>query len=130
MIKQVLEKQGYKVGLIGTIANYIGTKCLGESQRTTPDSLTLQRMFSQMVNEKVDCVVMEVSSQSLKLNRVDGCYFDIAVFTNFQKTTLAKRTSRYERLFSLKLKLFEMCKTGFINADDLYVSKITKNDAR
>ena len=88
MIKQVLEKQGYKVGLIGTIANYIGEKCLGESQRTTPDSLTLQRMFYQMANEKVDSVVMEVSSQSLKLNRVVGCYFDIALFTNFINLSL------------------------------------------
>ena len=127
MIKQVLEKQGYKVGLIGTIANYIGTKCLGESQRTTPDSLTLQRMFSQMVNEKVDCVVMEVSSQSLKLNRVDGCYFDIAVFTNFSEDHISpKEHPDMKDYFLSKLKLFEMCKTGFINADDLYVSKIKK----
>lgn len=127
MIKQVLEKQGYKVGLIGTIANYIGEKCLGESERTTPDSLTLQRMFYQMANEKVDCVVMEVSSQSLKLNRVAGCYFDIALFTNFSEDHISpKEHPDMEDYFRSKLKLFEMCKTGFINMDDLHVAKLKK----
>ena len=71
MVKSILEKHGQKVGLIGTIANYIGDKNLGESQRTTPESLELQELFSEMVKEKVDTVVMEVSSQSLKLHRVD-----------------------------------------------------------
>ena len=127
MIKQVLEKQGYKVGLIGTIANYIGEKCLGESERTTPDSLTLQRIFYQMAKEKVDCVVMEVSSQSLKLNRVAGCYFDIALFTNFSEDHISpKEHPNMEDYFQSKLKLFEMCKTGFINIDDLHVAKIKK----
>ena len=64
MIKSILEKQGKKVGLVGTIANYIGNKNLGESSRTTPDSLELQKLFNTMVEEKVDCVVMEVSSQA------------------------------------------------------------------
>ena len=127
MIKQVLEKQGYKVGLVGTIANYIGEKCLGESERTTPDSLTLQRIFYQMAKEKVDCVVMEVSSQSLKLNRVAGCYFDIALFTNFSEDHISpKEHPNMEDYFQSKLKLFEMCKTGFINIDDLHVAKIKK----
>ena len=62
IIKSILEAQGKKVGLIGTVANYIGDKNLGESSRTTPESLELQRLFNQMVEEKVDVVVMEVSS--------------------------------------------------------------------
>ena len=83
MLKSILEKHGNKVGLIGTVANYIGSKNLGESSRTTPESIELQKLFSQMVEEKVDTVVMEVSSQSLKLHRVDGCEFDYGIFTNF-----------------------------------------------
>ena len=83
MLKKILEKQGLKVGLIGTIAKYIGDKCLGESDRTTPESLELQQIFAKMAEEKVDVVIMEVSSQSLKLNRVAGCDFDYAIFTNF-----------------------------------------------
>ena len=70
MIKSILEAAGHKVGLIGTIENYSGEDSLGKATRTTPESLELQRLFAQMVKEKVEYVVMEVSSQSLKLNRV------------------------------------------------------------
>ena len=80
-----------------------------------------------MAKEKVDCVVMEVSSQSLKLNRVAGCYFDIALFTNFSEDHISpKEHPNMEDYFQSKLKLFEMCKTGFINIDDLHVAKIKK----
>ena len=48
MIKSILEKHGQKVGLIGTVANYIGDKNLGESQRTTPESLELQELLEQL----------------------------------------------------------------------------------
>ena len=82
MIKEILETQGKKVGLIGTVANYIGSKNLGESSRTTPDSIELQRLFAEMVEEKVDCVVMEVSSQGLKHYRVEGITFAIGIYTN------------------------------------------------
>ena len=127
MIKSILEAQGKKVGLIGTVANYIGSKNLGESARTTPDSLELQRLFSQMVKEKIDVVVMEVSSQALKLHRVDGLDFDIGVFTNFSEDHISPNEHQdMEDYINSKLKLMEMCKAGFINADDFKVSKIKK----
>ncbi len=127
MIKSILEKQGQKVGLIGTVANYIGDKNLGESSRTTPESLELQELFAEMVKEKVDTVVMEVSSQSLKLHRVDGCNFNIGVFTNFSEDHISeKEHPDMEDYFNSKLKLFDMCKKGFINADDFYVRKVKK----
>ena len=127
MLKSILEKHGNKVGLIGTVANYIGSKNLGESSRTTPESLELQRLFSQMVEEKVDTVVMEVSSQSLKLHRVDGCEFDYAIFTNFSEDHISpKEHPDMEDYFNSKLKLFHMCKTGYVNADDLHTAKIPK----
>ena len=125
MIKAILEKKGLKVGLIGTIANYIGDKKLNDSSRTTPDSLELQRMFYQMANEKVDAVVMEVSSQSLKLDRVVGCNFDMAIFTNFHKDHISeKEHPDMEDYFNSKLKLFEMCDTGFVNVDDFNTYKV------
>ena len=124
MIKEILEKAGQKVGLIGTVANYIGKKCLGESDRTTPDSMELQRIFNEMVNENVDTVVMEVSSQALKLNRVDGCDFDIGIFTNFSKDHISeKEHPDMDDYYNSKIKLFEMCKIGYINADDYKVSR-------
>ncbi len=127
MIKEILEKAGKKVGLIGTIATYINGKKVKESDRTTPESLELQRDFAQMAEAGVEAVVMEVSSQSLKLHRVDGCEFDIVVFTNFSEDHISpKEHPDMEDYFQSKLKLFQMCKTGISNADDLYGAKMPK----
>ena len=124
MIKKILEKAGHKVGLIGTIATYIGDKKIKENVRTTPESTELQEIFSQMVEEKVDVVVMEVSSQSLKLNRVHGCDFDIGVFTNFAHEHISENEHPdMEDYFNSKLKLFDMCKIGYFNNDDIYTAK-------
>ncbi|MBR3134263.1 MAG: UDP-N-acetylmuramoyl-L-alanyl-D-glutamate--2,6-diaminopimelate ligase [Clostridia bacterium] len=125
MIKKVLEKQGIKTGLIGTIAAYSGEKKIEDSDRTTPDSIHLQYLFSQMVEDGCQAVVMEVSSQSLKLHRVDGCYFDIGIFTNFSEDHIGeKEHPNMEDYFNSKVKLFEMCKEGFINTDDLNTIKV------
>lgn len=127
MTKAILEKEGKKVGLIGTIACYIGSKKLEDSDRTTPESLKLQKIFKQMVDEGCEVIIMEVSSQSLKLHRVDGCVFDIAVFTNFSEDHISeKEHPDMEDYFNSKLKLFHMCKTGYVNADDLHTAKIPK----
>ena len=125
MIKEMLEKAGYKVGLIGTIATYINGKMVSESNRTTPESIELQRTFAEMAKQGVEYVVMEVSSQSLKLHRVDGCKFDIVLFTNFSEDHISeKEHPDMKDYFESKLKLFEMCDNGIINVDDLQVSKI------
>ena len=127
MIKEILEKAGYKVGLIGTIATYINGKMISENARTTPESLELQRTFAEMVKKGVEYVVMEVSSQSLKLHRVDGCQFDIVAFTNFSEDHISeKEHPDMKDYFESKLKLFEMCDNGIINVDDLQVTKIPK----
>ena len=127
MIKSVLEKQGFKVGLIGTICTYIGNENLGDNDRTTPESLELQQLLNKMVEAKCDFVVMEVSSQSLKLGRVDGCEFEIGIFTNFSKDHIsAKEHPDMEDYFESKVKLFTMCKYGFINSDDIFANKLPK----
>lgn len=127
MIKKILEKAGHKVGLIGTVAIYIGDKKIKDSARTTPESIELQKIFADMVKENVDVVVMEVSSQSLKLNRVYGCDFDIGVFTNFAHEHISeKEHPDMEDYYASKLKLFDMCKVGFVNADDIYAAKAGK----
>ena len=131
MIKSILEKMGKKVGLIGTISNYIGDDCLGDSSRTTPGSVELQRTFYRMAKEKVEYVVMEVSSQSLKYNRVLGTYFDIGVFTNFYKDHISvKEHEDMEDYFKSKEKLFAMCKKGYANADDFKTSRLIKESPK
>ena len=132
MMKSILEKEGKKVGLIGTIGSFIGTEKIDENDRTTPESLELQKIFSKMEKEECEVVIMEVSSQSLKLHRVDGCNFDIAVFTNLSEDHISQNEHPdMEDYFKSKLKLIEMAKTSYVNADDLYVAKIPsmfKND--
>lgn len=127
MVKEILQKQGKKIGLIGTIATYIGDKKLEDSDRTTPESSKLQKIFAQMAEEGCEAVVMEVSSQSLKLNRVYGCDFDMAIFTNFSEDHIsAKEHPDMEDYFNSKLKLFEMAKVGFVNSDDIRTARIPK----
>ena len=64
MIKQIMQEAGKKVGLIGTIATYINDEKITENDRTTPESIELQKTFKKMADENVEIVVMEVSSQS------------------------------------------------------------------
>lgn len=127
MMREIFQKQGIKAGLIGTIAIYSGDKKLKDSDRTTPESIELQQLFAQMYEDGCKVVIMEVSSQSLKLNRVAGCDFDVAVFTNFSEDHIsAKEHPNMEDYFNSKLKLFQMCKCGFVNIDDLHVCKVPK----
>ena len=127
MIKEILEKNGIKVGLIGTVASYVGDKKIADNENTTPESLKLQEIFSRMLEEKCQAVVMEVSSQSLKMERVAGCDFDYGIFTNFAEDHISsKEHPDMEDYFNSKVKLFKMCKKGFINADDIYAIIIPK----
>ncbi len=127
MIKEILEKSGKKVGLVGTIAVYSNGKKLKDSDRTTPESLELQQIFSKMVEDGVEVCVMEVSSQSLKLHRVAGCDFDIVLFTNFSEDHISPNEHPdMQDYYNSKLKLFEMCKTGIVNGDDLHSAKIPR----
>ena len=120
MVKKILEEAGEKVGLVGTVAIYIGETKLYDSERTTPEALELQKLFRQMADEGCKYVVMEVSSQSLKLGRVDGSNFDIGLFTNLSEDHISPHEhSSMKDYFECKCKLFDMVKTGVVNVDDV-----------
>lgn len=87
LLAAIYRAAGNKVGLIGTIANWIGDRVLPVSH-TTPESLDLQKLLAEMVNDGVAVAVMEVSSHALALNRVAGCAFDAGVFTNITQDHL------------------------------------------
>ena len=125
MIKNILEKQGKKVGLIGTIAIYIGDNKVKNSDRTTPESNKLQEILDKMYQLGVEVVVMEVSSQSLKLDRVAGMEFYAGVFTNLTEDHISKNEHEsMQEYFESKLKLFNMCKYAYINSDNIYTAKV------
>ncbi len=122
LLKSMLEKAGKKVGLVGTIANYIGNKKV-KSERTTPESLELQKLFRDMVDDGCEYCVMEVSSHSLYLDRVYGCEFEVGIFTNLTRDHLDFHKS-FENYYKAKFKLFERSKNCAINIDDDYGYRI------
>ena len=87
IIRTVLRRAGYKVGLIGTINIMIENE-VTEAHNTTPDVVDLQKALYAMKNAGCDYVVMEVSSHALVLNRVAGCEYDCAVLTNITQDHL------------------------------------------
>ena len=126
MIKSVLEMAGKKVGLIGTIGAMIGDEHI-PSKNTTPESYELHRMFAAMVEAGCEYVVMEVSSQGLKLDRTAGILFDYGVFTNLSPDHIgpAEHESFEEYLYCKSL-LFRQCRVGIVNADDPHWEEILK----
>ena len=122
MIKDILEANNKKVGLIGTIANYIGNEKIN-TERTTPESLELQELFFNMVNRGVEYCIMEVSSHSLELDRVYGVKFEIGIFTNLTRDHLDFHKT-FENYYKAKFKLFERCRIKVINIDDNYGKQV------
>ncbi len=122
MLKSILEQAGYKVGLIGTIQNMIGDDVV-ETKNTTPDAYELNRLFFLMKAQGCTYAVMEVSSHALDQKRVCNLVFDAAIFTNLTQDHLDYHITMENYLFAKK-KLFKMCKTAIINADDKYCSEL------
>ena len=122
LVKTILETNGEKVGLMGTNKNMIGDKDY-HTERTTPESLEMQKFFADMVKEGCTYAVMEVSSHSLDLHRVAGCNYKVGAFTNLTQDHLDFHGDM-ENYYLAKSKLFDMCKTGVINADDSYGARL------
>lgn len=126
LLKQILEKcLGAKVGLIGSISNWIGDEEF-HAEHTTPESSDLQALFRQMADAGCTYCVMEVSSHSLVLHRVAGTHFAVGLFTNLTQDHLDfhKTMEEYARAKSL---LFPMCEKCAANADDPWTPEVMKS---
>ncbi len=104
LISEVMNRSGVKTGLIGTLFIQMGD-IVQTSRVTTPESLDLQKILADMVNQGMEAVVMEVSSHALSLGRTSGVSFDRAVFTNLTQDHLDFHNS-IDEYFQAKLKLF------------------------
>lgn len=125
MVKSILEAHGLNVGLIGSIAVYINNEKIEDTDRTTPESIEIQKHLATMVKKNVDVAIIEVSSQAMKLERVTGCDFEIALFTNLSEDHISpKEHPNMEDYFNCKLNLIKMARNGVINNDDKIVSTI------
>ena len=123
LVKHMLECQrGAKVGLIGTNQNMIGDRVL-PTERTTPESYELQKLFREMVDSGCDYCVMEVSSHSLELDRVAGIQFSVGVFTNLTQDHLDFHKTM-ENYAKAKAKLFCHCNSCSVNLDDAWAQEM------
>ena len=128
MVKAILEAAGIKTGLIGTVRYEIGDRVI-PAQRTTPESLEVQQLMSQMLRADCRACVMEVSSHALEQKRVLGVEFDVAIFTNLTRAHLDYHGTM-ENYFAAKKKLFAALQDGtkkgaaVINIDDSYGARL------
>lgn len=124
LIRAILTEHGQRVGLIGTVRNFIGEREL-PAQLTTPQASDLQDLMSAMVAENCRYAVMEVSSEGLDMHRVDDVEFDVGVFTNLTQDHLNYHGT-LERYREAKVELFRQLshvgqkspKAAVINLDD------------
>ncbi len=127
MIRNVLEACGIKTGLIGTIETIIGEESI-KANNTTPESYVIHETFAKMEDAGCKAVVMEVSSQGLKLDRTAGIMFDIGVFTNLSPDHIGPNEhADFAEYKACKAMLFKQCKVGIVNADDSHTTEILKD---
>jgi UDP-N-acetylmuramoyl-L-alanyl-D-glutamate--2,6-diaminopimelate ligase len=125
LIESILLAAGFRVGVIGTI-NYRYSDKTFPNPMTTPESLDLQRILSEMLTAGVTHAVMEASSHAMELYRIRNCCFDVAVFTNLSQDHLDFH-GNMSSYWSSKKKLFteylhrgpkKETATGVLNCDD------------
>ncbi len=131
IIAYILRRAGYHVGVLGTIHALMDEEEF-PIHNTTPDVVELQGFLAQMYDRGITHVVMEVSSHALDMNRVAGCEYDTAVFTNLTQDHLDYHKT-FDNYFAAKAKLFQSLtgsdlvkdhKTAIINVDDPYGKKM------
>jgi len=119
MVKSILEFYGRNIGLIGTISNWVGNVELG-AVRTTPEAIDLQKIFSEMLKEKIDTCIMEVSSHALELGRVEECRYIMGVFTNLTPDHLDFHDNMDNYRNAKKKLFYKTTLCNIINVDDFH----------
>lgn len=118
MVKKILEDSGRKVGLIGTNGAWIGGTHY-PTKNTTPESFELQTYFHEMLEQHCEFMVMEVSSQAIKMERVAGFHFNYALFTNISPDHIGPdEHADFEEYLDCKRRILQMADIGFVNHDD------------
>ena len=117
MLRNMFEVSGKKAGLIGTVCNIIGGEKI-TAVHTTPESSRVFGMMRALRDKGVKNLVMEVSSQGLKLDRVYGLKYRAAAFTNLYEDHISpEEHPDMEDYLNCKLKIFDDCGTAVVNAD-------------
>jgi len=127
LIDSILHAAGFTTGRIGT-TGYETPRGSRKALNTTPESLDLQQMFAEVRDAGGTHAVLEVSSHALAMERVWGCHFAVAVFTNLTRDHLNFHKT-FEEYFAAKRRLFEGLGAGapdvaVVNADDPYSPRL------
>lgn len=126
MIYNVLCSNGIPTGYIGSNGVYFEDKEL-PTINTTPESIELHRLMREMLDSGVRTLVMEVSSQALKLARVHGIKFSTCVFTNLSPDHIGEHEhADFDEYKECKHSLFTDYGADYIvyNADDEHAMDI------
>lgn len=125
MLREILEKAGHKTGLIGTNGAFLGGERLPLSH-TTPEAHELQRVLRVMKDSGCTHVVMEVSSQGIKMERVADLHFNCGIFTNLSPDHIGPgEHENFEDYLYQKSRLFLNCDAGIVNQDDRWAKDVT-----
>ena len=124
----ILRAARHTTGLLGT-TGYRTPKGSRAAGNTTPESLDLQEMFAEVRDAGGTHVVLEASSHALAMERLWGCRFAVAIFTNLTRDHLDYHKT-FEDYFAAKRLLFEGTGAGapdmaVINADDTYSAQLS-----
>ena len=105
LIRHIFEHAAQRCGLIGTV-KYIVADEDRPAPHTTPESIDIQKILSEIRDTGGRAVAMEVSSHAIVQKRIRGIEFDAAVFTNLTQDHLDYHGSMDE-YFEAKTGLFE-----------------------
>lgn len=121
LLEAILKRRFGRAGFLGTVGYRTPARSVA-ADRTTPEATVIQRLLAEMVADGAKAAALEVSSHALSLDRVEGCRFDVAVFTNLTRDHLDFHGDM-EGYYAAKRRLFEMRKpgaAGIVNVDDPY----------
>ena len=119
MVRDILSAAGYVTGVTGTLGTYIGREKLSDSPNTTPEPIALHRALRQMADAGCTHVVMEASSQAMKLKRLYGLEFAAGLFLNLSPDHIGPgEHGDFEEYRACKAALFRQCRRAVGNMDD------------
>ncbi len=119
MVRDILSAAGYVTGMTGTLGTYIGREKLSDSPNTTPEPIALHRALRQMADAGCTHVVMEASSQAMKLKRLYGLEFAAGLFLNLSPDHIGHgEHGDFEEYRACKAALFRQCRRAVGNMDD------------
>lgn len=106
-----------ETAVISSIDTYDGIEKF-ESHITTPESYEIHKHFCNALKSDMENIVMEVSSQALKLNRVADVFFDIGIFMNISEDHISPIEHKdFDDYYNSKLKMFKNTKNAIVNMD-------------